>query len=289
SDIYVSQIDSEGNISDPVNLGSEINTSGKETFPFVSAHNELYFSSDGHFGLGGLDVFYVKIEDTGYGNLLNIGEPVNSYADDFAYGIDAQTSRGFISSNRTENQGQFVYDNIYSFLETSPIIDVYFAQIQGLVTNKQTGLPITGANIVLSDAEGKLYKQVMTDENGQYLVEINKFESYFIKASKESYDTNENVSKPNLENQEINVQLQQHEGALVAEGDLAEGVNSPIIEFDVDKSNIRQDARVQLEVLLAALSQDPNVKIEIASHTDSRANDAYNQPLSQRRSTSTMD
>src|SRR5690606_17162103 len=121
SDIYVSQIDSEGNISDPVNLGSEINTSGKETFPFVSAHNELYFSSDGHFGLGGLDVFYVKIEDTGYGNLLNIGEPVNSYADDFAYGIDAQTSRGFISSNRTENQGQFVYDNIYSFLETSPI------------------------------------------------------------------------------------------------------------------------------------------------------------------------
>ncbi|HLV37977.1 OmpA family protein [Xanthomarina sp.] len=289
SDLYVSQINTDGSIGEPVNLGSKINTSGKETFPFVSANNELYFSSDGHFGLGGLDVFYVKIQDTGYGNLLNIGEPVNSYADDFAFGIDQQTGRGFISSNRSEVQGQFVYDNIYSFLETSPIIDVYFAQIQGLVTNKQTGLPITGANIVLSDAEGKLYKQVMTDENGQYLVEINKFESYFIKASKESYDTNENVSKPNLENQEINFQLQQNEVALVPGVNLAEVLNIPIIYFDFDKSNIRQDAQVELEKLLAALNQYPNLKIEIRSHTDSRGNDAYNKALSQRRATSTMD
>ncbi|MEO8934836.1 MAG: OmpA family protein [Xanthomarina sp.] len=288
SDIYVCDIDADGNFSDPVNLGSDINTSGKETFPFVSANNELYFSSDGHFGLGGLDVFYVKITDNGYGNLLNIGEPVNSNADDFAFGIDIQTDRGFISSNRSETQGQFVYDNIYSFLETAPIIDVYFAQIQGVVTDKQTALPIAGARIVLKSSDGKVYKEVLTDEKGYYLVETNKFESYFIKASKDHYDTDENVSKADLEHQEIDFQLQQNEIPLVPGTDLAKVLNIPIIYFDFDKSNIRKDAQVELEKVLAALNQYPNLKIEIRSHTDSRGNDAYNQALSQRRATSTL-
>src|SRR5690606_10241609 len=109
-----------------------------ETFPFISDQNELYFSSDGHYGLGGLDVFYVKILNDGFGNLINIGAPINSYADDFAFGIDLETHRGFISSNRTDKEGKFVYDNIYSFLETSPIIDVYAAVIEGTVIDKQT-------------------------------------------------------------------------------------------------------------------------------------------------------
>src|SRR5690606_26722491 len=91
SDLYVSQINADGSLGEPVNLGKKINTPGKETFPFVSAQNELYFSSDGHYGLGGLDVFYVKIENNDFGNLINIGPPVNSYADDFAFGIDMET------------------------------------------------------------------------------------------------------------------------------------------------------------------------------------------------------
>lgn len=288
SDIYVSQINADGSIGNPVNLGSEINTSGKETFPFVSADNELYFSSDGHYGLGGLDVFYVKIEDNGYGNLLNIGQPVNSYADDFAYGINQQTKRGFISSNRSDDKGQFVYDNIYSFIETSPIIDVYFAQIQGYVTDKQTGLPIEGAVVILSNSEGKIYKQVTTDEKGRYVVETNKFQSYFIKVTKEHYDTDEKMSKSDLENQEINFQLQQNQAVLVPGTDLAKLLNIPIIYFDFDKSNIRKDAQVELEKLLAVLNQYPNLKLEIRSHTDSRGNDAYNKALSQRRATSTL-
>lgn len=288
SDIYVSQINNDGSIGEPTNLGSEINTSGKETFPFVSADNELYFSSDGHFGLGGLDVFYVKIQEKGFGNLINIGEPVNSYADDFAFGVDQQTHRGFISSNRSENQGQFVYDNIYSFLETSPVIDVYFAQIQGSLTDKQTGLPIAGANVILTNSEGEIYQQVLTDENGHYIVETNKFDTYFIKASKESYDTDEYISKPNLENQVIDFQLQPNEVVLVPGTDLAKVLNIPIIYFDFDKSNIRQDAQVELEKLLAALNQYPKLNLEIRSHTDSRGNDTYNKELSQRRATSTL-
>ncbi|WP_008634845.1 OmpA family protein [Bizionia argentinensis] len=288
SDLYVSEIDAEGNISEPINLGPEINTAGKETFPFVSANNELYFSSDGHFGLGGLDVFYVKIKEGGYGNILNIGEPINSYADDFSFGIDSESNRGFISSNRTDTEGAFIYDNIYSFLETKPVIDVYFAQIQGYVTDIQTELPIEGALIVLRDSEGTVYKKLTTDNKGFYNVETNKFKPYVINASKKLYGTDENLSKPNFENQEINFQLQQNEFVLVAGTDLAKVLNIPIIYFDFDKSNIRKDAQVELEKLLAVLNQYPNLKIEIRSHTDRRGNDAYNKALSQRRATSTL-
>ena len=288
SDIYVSEIDSNGNLSAPVNLGSAINTSGKETFPFITEDNALYFSSDGHLGMGGLDVFYIKILDNSYGNLLNIGAPINSYADDFAFGIDSKTHRGFVSSNRSTKEGEFVYDNIYSFLETSPIIDVYFSQIEGLVTDKQTGEPIVKAKVVLSDVNGDIFKTVLTDEKGYYLVETNKFDSYYIKVSKPEYDTDENISKPGLEIQDINFQLQQNEIPLVPGTDLAEVLNIPIIYFDFDKSNIRKDAQVELEKVFEVLNLYPDLKIDIRSHTDSRGNDAYNEALSQRRATSTL-
>lgn len=288
SDLYVSIINTDGSIGEPVNLGPEINTRGKETFPFVSADHELYFSSDGHFGLGGLDVFYIKIEEDGFGNLLNVGAPINTYADDFAFGIDQSTHRGFISSNRSDTEGTFVYDNIYTFLETTPIIDVYFAQIQGLVTDKQTGLPIEGANIVLTDSNNKIHKQVCTNSEGFYTVETDKFETYFVKATKERYDSDEFLSKANLEHQRIDFQLQTNEVPLVTGTDLAKVLNIPIIYFDFDKSNIRQDAQVELEKVLAVLDQYPNIRLEIRSHTDSRGNDAYNKGLSQRRATSTL-
>ncbi|WP_163516654.1 OmpA family protein [Gelidibacter japonicus] len=288
SDLYVSIINTDGSIGEPVNLGPEINTRGKETFPFVSADHELYFSSDGHFGLGGLDVFYIKIEEDGFGNLLNVGAPINTYADDFAFGIDQSTHRGFISSNRSDTEGTFVYDNIYTFLETTPIIDVYFAQIQGLVTDKQTGLPIEGANIVLTDSNNKIHKQVRTNAEGFYTVETDKFETYFVKATKERYDSDEFLSKANLEHQRIDFQLQTNEVPLVTGTDLAKVLNIPIIYFDFDKSNIRQDAQVELEKVLAVLDQYPNIRLEIRSHTDSRGNDAYNKGLSQRRATSTL-
>ena len=288
SDIYVSQINTDGSIGEPVNLGRKINTPGKETFPFISDQNELYFSSDGHYGLGGLDVFYVKILNDGFGNLINIGAPINSYADDFAFGIDLETHRGFISSNRTDKEGKFVYDNIYSFLETSPIIDVYAAVIEGTVIDKQTGLPLQDAIVVLADSENKIYDQVQTDENGHYSIASNKFEQYFVRVSKDKYDSDEALSTSGLEYQKIDFQLQPNEVALVPGTDLAKVLNIPIIYFDFDKSNIRKDAQVELEKLLAALNQYPNLKIEIRSHTDSRGNDAYNKALSQRRATSTL-
>lgn len=288
SDLYVSTINTDGSIGEPVNLGAAINTRGKETFPFVSIQNELYFSSDGHYGLGGLDVFYVEIMNNGFGNLMNVGKPINTNADDFAFGIDFKTRRGFISSNRSDKEGEFVYDNIYSFLETTPIIDVYKAEVEGVVTDVETGLPLAGAILVLNDAENKIYGRVMTDDIGRYKIETNKFDAYFVRASKDKYDGDEALTKPGLETQVIDFQLKTNEVALIAGTDLAKVLNIPIIYFDFDKSSIREDAQVELEKLLAALNQYPNLNLEIRSHTDSRGNDAYNLGLSQRRATSTL-
>lgn len=288
SDLYVASIAADGTIGEPVNLGPKINTAGKETFPFISEKNELYFSSDGHFGLGGLDVFYVKIEDNGYGNLLNVGEVVNTYADDFAFGINMETKRGFVSSNRSQTEGTFVYDNIYSFIETEPIIDVYQAKIDGHVTDKQTGLPIAGATVALTDPEGKLYQSLTTDADGFYTTETNKFVVYTIRASHELYDTDEKISESGLEEQTIDFQLQKNKQEITTGTDLAKVLNIPMIYFDFDKSNIRPDAQVELEKVVAALNEYPQLKLNIRSHTDSRGNDAYNQALSQRRAASTL-
>src|SRR5690606_29354295 len=138
-----------------------------------------------------LDVFYVKIKADGFGNLLNVGAPINTYADDFAFGIDQSTHRGFISSNRSEKEGIFVYDNIYTFLETTPIIDLYFAQMEGYVSDNQTELPIDGATTVLVHSNNKIYKQVQTTRERFHTVETDKFETYFVNVSKETYDSDE--------------------------------------------------------------------------------------------------
>ncbi|WP_240673170.1 OmpA family protein [Aequorivita ciconiae] len=289
SDLYVAQITPEGLIGAPENLGPKVNTSGKETFPFVTDKNELYFSSDGHFGLGGMDVFYIKMNDKEFGNLLNVGAPVNSYADDFAFGIDERTKRGFISSNRTDSTGVFVYDNIYSFIEKTPIVDLYFANIEGYVTDKQTGKPIENATITFKDPDNNLYITLQTDINGYYSTETNKFLVYSIRAEKEDYDTDEKISESNLEHQRIDFQLQKNKEPIIPGTDLAKVLNIPIIHFDFDKSNIRPDAQIEIEKVLAVLNEYPKMRLAIRSHTDSRGSDSYNQALSERRAKSTLE
>ena len=289
SDLYSVEIDADGSLGTPLNLGTKINTPGRETFPFVDVANGLYFSSDGHFGLGGLDVFYLKIKDDGFGNLLNIGEPINSYADDFAFGIDAALEKGFVSSNRGAVEGSFVYDNIYTFVQTKPIKDVYKTTVEGVVTDKYTEEPIAEAKIVLRDSEGQVYAEVKTDKQGYYQTETNRYEVYTVLTSKEGYDSDDTLSKVDLDLQQIDFRLQPNEVALSPGIDLAKVLNIAVVYFDYDQSEIRSDAVVELEKLVATMEAYQNLRINIRSHTDSRGNDRYNQKLSERRAKSTMD
>ena len=289
SDLYVAQISEDGTIGAPENLGSKINTPGKETFPFISDDNEMYFSSDGHFGLGGMDIFYIKITDDGFGNLLNVGEPINSYADDFAFGLDGNSERGFISSNRTDSLGVFVYDNIYTFIENTPIVDLYLASIEGYVTDLQTGEPIADATIILFDPNAQIYVTLNTDINGYYSTETNRFHAYTIRAEKEDYDTDEKISEANLETQRVDFQLQKNKYQILPGTDLAKVLNIPIIYFDFDTSHIRPDAQVELEKVHAVMMEYPELNLKIRSHTDSRGSDSYNLSLSERRAKSTRE
>lgn len=288
SDLYVVRINADKSLGMIENLGPEINTSGRETFPFVTENNELYFSSDGHFGLGGLDVFYVKIEkDNKYGSILNVGRPINSNADDFSFGINDETKYGFVSSNRSPVDTVFVRDNIYSFKEIKPIKDVYKADLEGYVTNKKTGDSIEAASVTLLDDNMAVYKELLTDEKGHYQTTINKFEEYTVRASKEEYEPDEKLTEPRLDHQRVDLQLNPLE---IDEGvDLADLLNIPIIHFDFDKSNIRPDAEVELQKVIALLEEYDELRINIRSHTDSRGSDAYNQKLSERRAKSTYD
>lgn len=289
SDIYKVTISEDDALGTPVNLGPKVNTSGKDTFPFVSQNNELYFSSTGHFGLGGLDVFYIDLNKEGFGDLLNIGEPVNSYADDFAFAINNATQRGFVSSDRADAVGHFVYSNIYTFLEMEPIKNLYGGIITGIVTDRTTGEPLENATISLSDKDGNAVKQTTTDSIGKYSLEINKTLSYFVKASHENYDTQEKQSKANLDEQQLDFQLQPNKVAATEGTDLAKVLNIPIVYFDYDKWNIRQDAKIELEKVFTTMQEYPEVKLKIRAHTDSRGGDTYNKKLSERRAKATMD
>lgn len=292
SDLYKVEIKNNGtSFGKPENLGENINTEGRETFPFITEQDELYFSSDGHPGLGGLDIFGTRKEKDGtYQTIHNVGEPVNGNMDDFAFSINSQNKRGYFSSNRTGGKG---YDDIYNLLETKPLF-VCDQQIAGKVINQENGQAIEGAVITLYDTNFQPIKgvSVTTDKDGNYQikdVECNK--QYYVRAEKPNYHTQEQyVSVPDERGettQDIALEPKQKEIALGT--DLFKLLQLNPILFDLDKSNIRPDAAKELDKVVAALKEYPSMRIDIRSHTDSRGKDAYNEKLSDRRAKSTRE
>ncbi|SHM23811.1 WD40-like Beta Propeller Repeat, partial [Flavobacterium flevense] len=164
SDIFKVQINEDGSFGTPVNVGTAVNTEGRETFPFVSQENELYFASDGHPGVGGLDIFMTKInEDGSFNKVQNIGMDANSPKDDFAYIIDSKSRRGFLSSNRDGGQG---YDDIYKFLETKRLICEQ--ELYGEITDLDSKIALPNAKVTLFDNKMNVLKTTNADQNGAY-------------------------------------------------------------------------------------------------------------------------
>lgn len=275
----------------PQNLGAAINTEGRETFPFVNSNDELYFSSDGRIGLGGLDVYGVKIkEDGSFYEVQNIGEPVNSNTDDFAYYIDYKTKQGFFSSNRTGGHGN---DDIYGFVETRALKLGCSQELLVTVVDAKTRNIITDASLTLYD---KLYKELGTSNkyanNGyRFSTEYECGESYHVKVSKEGYITKEESVA--LDDQsgisERTIVLEQKKVEVKKNDDLFKVLELKPIYFDYDKDNIRPDAAVELAKVVEVLKDYPRMKIDVRSHTDSRGSDEYNLKLSQRRAKSTAE
>ena len=289
SDLFKVAINSDGSFGKPENLGTVINTEGRETFPFITKENELYFASDGHPGLGGLDVFVSKAEKDGsYKDVFNVGEPLNSSYDDFSFLINNTTHIGYFTSNRTNGEGN---DDIYKFKETKKLEYTCEQLLTGVVTDQQTGAPIANARVTLADQDHKTLKQMQTDADGKFDFGIVGCElKYYITTERPEYNT---VETPTITAKEsgktyVPIELEKTEQPVKPGDDLAKAFKIKIIYFDLDKSNIRPDAAVDLAKILDVLEQHPTMEIDIRSHTDSRQTFKYNEALSDRRAKSTM-
>jgi outer membrane protein OmpA-like peptidoglycan-associated protein len=305
SDLFKVSVDGD-TYGTPENLGPEINTEGRETMPFVSSNNELYFASDGHPGLGGLDVFTASTAEkdgTNFKEVINVGEPINSSKDDFGYIVDKATNKGYVTSNREGGNGN---DDIYKFTEKKPIERLANCKqkLSGSVVDQLTQSPISNAKVTLSDANFKVVKELKTDEKGVFdFGEVKCGDKFFLKTEAENYNTNESPVVIGKETGETFAPIELDKSVINIsdyfgpDGNLKPGQNPPDIGtffhikniyFDLDKYNIRPDAEVDLAKILDVLEQHPTMQIDIRSHTDSRQTAEYNNWLSDNRAKSTM-
>ncbi len=291
SDIFKVKINEDGSFSEPINLESPINTEGKETFPFIEGVDQLYFSSDGHMGLGGLDVFVTSLNPKNRYEALviNVGMPVNSQADDFAYILKNGTNMGFFSSNR---EGGFGKDDIYDLIEVEELRG--FTEITGTIVSQEypTGLPNTIVSIY--DVQYELVETKVTDDNGVFSFKVLNSENYFIKLennpdyeSQDKYIPLQELTKSTTNLKEL-VMYKKIQSAGVGD-DLGKILNLQPIYFDLDTAKIREDAEVELARVIEIMLQYPEMKIDVRSHTDSRSSYWYNLKLSERRAKSTID
>ncbi|PKB16190.1 OmpA family protein [Flavobacterium sp. 5] len=287
SDLFKVMINADGTYGAPENLGPEVNTEGRETFPFISSDNELYFASDGRPGLGGLDVFVAKIEaDNSYYGIQNVGEPINSKQDDFAFIINSKNRNGFFSSNREGGKG---FDDIYRFVEDKKL--TCDQSLSGLVTDLDFRQILIGAKMSLFDSNFKLLQVTQTDTSGRYNFSVNCGKTYYIRGEKEEYQTKEEAVRTKFfsGNKDFPIVLERRIKPITVGTDLAKTLNIPMIYFDLDKAFIRKDASYELAKVVVVMEQYPELKIEVRSHTDSRQSAKYNEKLSDKRAKTTVD
>ena len=276
-DIYSAPIDADGMVGEATNMGQKLNTEGQEMFPFISSSNTLYFSSNGHLGLGGLDVFFAKIIDGKVGPIRNIGIPVNGNADDFAFSINEETEEGFVSSNREGGKGS---DDIYAVKKLQPICDVLMTVT---VKDSDTGLVLEGASVDIKDAEGTVFGTKISNSQGivEFIIECDV--DTLLTGSKVDYESGmAEVEGTSEEEVSVEILLTPIEEIILAD----KVVLNPIY-FDFDKSNITAQAAFELDKLVQLMTKYESIVISAESHTDSRGSASYNLSLSDRRAKTT--
>lgn len=287
SDFYRVAILADGTFGTPENLGSTINTEGRETFPFLSADGELYFASDGHLGLGGLDVYVSKKnEDASFSKPINLGNPINTAYDDFAYVLNSETRVGYFSSNRPGGKGS---DDLYTFLENKSVYG-QASVFSGTLQDALFGTPIANAVVSLFDDSKKRVDKTTTNANGEFVFNNNYTAlGWYLTYEHDSYETKEDYIKSQLiSNKNTSIVLLPNEIQLKKSVDLAKFFSIQNIYFDLDDSKINAKAEKQIAILLHVLQQYPELKLEIKSHTDSRASADYNLELSNKRALATL-
>lgn len=287
SDIFMTEIIGDGTYGPIINLGKNINTIGRETFPFITKDGVLYFSSDGHQGLGGLDVFATKITYNDYNQpVVNVGRPINSPLDDFSFIFNSEDKTGYFSSNREGGMGE---DDIYGFVENEPLVLDCIQEVSGTVRDRISNEVLAGATVKVIDEENREVSSTITDSKGNYVLQLDCSKGNFVRASRDGYVPaeeyfNKSDGKPRI----IDFYLERDVVTGGFGDDLAKLLQLSTIYFDLNKFNIRPDAEIEIQKVIVAMEKYPSLKIKVNSHTDSRGNDAYNLWLSQKRAESTV-
>ena len=281
-DLWMVRLDKDGKpTGTPSNLGPEINTKKDDMFPFLRDNGNLYFSSDGHPGMGGMDIFMAeKTGDNTWGHVENMKSPLNSSGDDFSIIFDKDEEKGYFSSNRPGGKGQ---DDIWRFM----MPNLVFA-LQGTCYDKLTGQPLPDAKIEVVGTDGSNFS-AMADGNGGFNFAengkdryIKENTSYTIRASKENYlVVNDQITTVGL-NESTTFAKEYY--LQPAHKDIV--IKLPEVQYDLGKFDLRPEGKDSLETLYQTLVENPTIIIELAAHTDSRDSDKKNLILSQNRAQS---
>ena len=268
-DLWIVKQQKRGKWSAPVNLGPAVNTKGDEMFPFLHSDGTLYFASTGHIGMGGFDIFKSSLdENDSYSSITNLKYPVNSSGDDFGMIIEKSGERGYLTSDRKGGKGG---DDIYQF-ELPPLM----LSMKGVVTDSKSGVILTNAKVILSSSEGVAI-ETKTDNTGSYNFKLDPLLSYEILVSSEGY-LNKSLTETTVGIDENKVFIID-----VIMDPVKKEIILPRIEYDFAKWNLRAKSISDLDMLAEALKDNPNVVIELKSHTDFIGNNKSNLWLSQKR------
>ena len=268
-DLWISVKGNRNTWSDPVNLGPMVNTPGDEMFPFLHTDGTIYFSSNGHVSMGGLDIYKTSQDENGAYTLpVNLKSPVNSSADDFSMIIEKDGERGYLTSNRDGGKGG---DDIYQF-ELPPLQ----LALKGVVTDSKTGGIMTGVTVQLISNDGSA-NEVETDNTGVYEFILKPLTSYEIIVNTEGYlNRSVNETTFGIENNKVFI-------IDISLDPVKKEVILPRIEYDFNKFDLRPQSIADLDLLAETLKDNLNVVIELKSHTDYIGSDAQNNKLSQQR------
>ncbi|OYU79881.1 MAG: cell envelope biogenesis protein OmpA [Flavobacterium sp. BFFFF1] len=269
-DIWKVAVSGDGTYGTPENLGKKINTEGNESFPSITDDNKLFFSSDGRKGFGGLDVFMI---DTDKDNeAKNVGLPVNSPKDDFAFSFNTAKNIGFFSSNRDGN------DNLYI---ATPVCSV---DVITTVKDALTGKALSNASVAILDNKKNIIETKTTNMDGIVVYTVDCDKEYSVQVTNDGYEGNVfPVAKTRGGKVDIAANLQPIEKIIDKEVVVLND-----IFFEFNKSNVTKEGAYELDKLIQVMVKYPNMEILVKSHTDNRGSDQYNLSLSDRRAKSTV-